>query len=410
MQAIGKAVGDAQPNDASDVTLIQAALVKIARPAAKGRPVGPYLSSYNGIFGKGITEAITAFQNDHKLSGAQVTGGRVSPGDGTFQTLAAALPRDVADLRVLPRARTAYIAAPQADLVNRLSEAGGKLFTAAFGLKVSATIRRMFTETGIVLAVDPDGDHRTFQKQYALRTSGRGVTHAGPGESNHNFGGAVDLGFKGLRWLKPDGTVVQEAAWWLAGMPESNQQAFWDKLRSTGIACGAFNGPLGDRPHLQNWNDAGVSMVSRLAVLLTRSGSMKWTAAHGVYSCDLGFGGALVPVGSAVQIWEQRAMVDAAAIHRLRTAQHTHGATPRSSSTGPAQRPGPAPHGPGLLGNRLPAAGPGTPPHPASASHRPGVPGSRPIANDAAEVAAMRQALRQQFEVAEAHWRDWTAR
>ena len=187
MQAIGKAVGDAQPNDASDATLIQAALVKIARPPAKGRVVGPYLSSYSGTFSKGTAEAITAFQNDHKLSGAQVTGGRVNPGDATFQASAAALPRDVAHLRVLPHARTAYLGASQADFTNRLTEAAGKSFTAAFGLKVSATIRRMFTETGIVLAVDPDGDHRTFQKQYALRTSERGVTHAGPGESNHNF-------------------------------------------------------------------------------------------------------------------------------------------------------------------------------------------------------------------------------
>ena len=381
MQAVGKAVGDGQPNEVGDVTLIQAALVKIAGPAGKGRPAGHYLPSYNGTFSKGTTEAITAFQNDQKLSGAQVTVGRVNPRDGTFEALAAALPRDVADLRVLPRANTAYVGASRTDFTNRLGEATSKLFTAPFKVKVSATISRMFNEIGIVLAVDPDGDHRTFQKQYALRTSGRGVTKAGPGESNHNFGGAVDLGFKGLRWLKPDGTVVQEAAWWLAGMPASNQQVFWDKLRSTGIACGAFHGPLGDRPHLQNWDDAGVSMVSRLAALLTRSGSMKWTAAHGVYSCDLGLGGKLVPVGTSVQIWEQKATVDAATIRRLHTAHQAPGANPQ----GPVQRPGPAPP-------------------------QPGAPGSRPPANDATEVASMRQALRQQFDLAEAHWRDWTAR
>ena len=386
MQVLGKAVGETQPNDVTDVTLIQAALVKVAQPAAKGRTAGHYLSSYSGTFGKGTAEAITAFQADHNLSGPHITGGRVSPGDATFQALAAALPRDVADLRVLPHARTAYVGASQADFTNRLTEAAGKLFTAPFGLKVSATIRRMFTETGIAVSVDPDGEHRTFQKQFELLTRRHGVTKAGPGESNHNFGGAVDLGFKGLRWLKPDGTVVQEQLWWLADMPASNQEAFWDKLRSTGIACGAFRGPLSDRPHLQNWNDAGVSMVSRLAALLTRSGSMKWTAAHGVYRCDLGFGGALVPVGTSVQIWDHKATVDAATIRRLRTAHQAHGAAPR----GPAQRPGPALHEP-------------TP-------HRPGAPGSPPAANDAAEVAAMRQALRHQFDVAEAHWRDWTAR
>ena len=57
-------------------------------------------------------------------------------------------------------------------------------------------------------------------------------------------------------------------------------------------------------------------MVSRLAALLTGSGSMKWTAAHGVYSCDLGLGGKLVPVGTSVQIWEQKATVTAATMQR----------------------------------------------------------------------------------------------
>ena len=145
MQGIVKAVGEAQPNQTSDVTLIQAALVKIARPAAKGRPAGHYLQSYDGSFGKETTAAIAAFQADHKLSGPQVTNGRVNPGDGTFQALAAALPPDVTDLRVLPGAKTAYVAAARADAMTRLSEAGGKSFTAPFGLKVAATIRRMYT-------------------------------------------------------------------------------------------------------------------------------------------------------------------------------------------------------------------------------------------------------------------------
>lgn len=85
--------------------------------------------------------------------------------------MAAALPRDVADLHVLTHAKTAYVGAPQADLVNRLSEAAGKSFTAPLGLEVIATTRRMFADPGIVVSFAHDGDHRTFQKQHELRTS-----------------------------------------------------------------------------------------------------------------------------------------------------------------------------------------------------------------------------------------------
>lgn len=399
MQTIGKAVGEGQANAAADVTLIQAALVKIARPAAPGKPASAYLSSYDGAFGKSTAEAITAFQTDRKLAGANIAPGRVAPGDGTFQALASALPQEVSDLHVLPGAKTAYLGATQADLANGLTQAAGKTFTADFGPKVSATIRKMFADYAVALVIDPDGDHRSFQKQYDLRTSGRNVTHAGPGESNHNFGGAVDLGFKGLRWLKPDGTVVQEASWWLDDMPLANQQAFWNTLRSTGIACSAFRGPVGDSPHLQNWDDSGVSMVSRLAELLTRVGTMKWAVSHSVYSCDLGLGGALVPVGTSVQIWSLQATVDAATIRRLRAAQQVHGAG-QAGAAAPPQPPGArppaatstaAPHGPQTTG----------------APARPGV--SPPPPSDADEVKAMRQALRQEFEKAETHWQDWTA-
>lgn len=393
MQAISKAVGEGQPNVTEDVTLIQAALVKIAKPAVPGKPAGPYLASYDGVFTKSTTNSILAFQADRKLAGPNVAAGRVAPGDGTFKALAAALPQDMADLRALPGARTAHLAAKQANLVNRLTEVAGKTFTTDFGVKVNATVRKMFADTGIALAIDPDGDHRTFQKQYNLRTSGRGVTKAGPGESNHNFGGAVDLGFKSLRWLKPDGTVVQEQLWWLGDMPQRNQQPFWDTLRNTGIACGAFRGPLGDRPHLQNWNDDGVSMVRRLAALLTRVGDMKWSVAHGVYSCDLGLGGALVPVGTSVQIWNMQATVDEATIDLLRSARLKRDEGRHPAAAAAPQQPGARP--------QVPAAS--APPGSARPNAAPAAP------TKVNEVAAMQQTLRHEFESAEAHWRDWTA-
>jgi hypothetical protein len=58
MQALGKALGEAQPNDVHGVTLVPAAQTKIARPATKGRAAGHYLSRYDGTFANGTTEAM----------------------------------------------------------------------------------------------------------------------------------------------------------------------------------------------------------------------------------------------------------------------------------------------------------------------------------------------------------------
>ena len=138
-------------------------------------------------------------------------------------------------------------------------------------------------------------------------------------------------------------------------MPAADALPFWDALRAAGIASGAFRGPVGDRPHLQDWDDAGVSMVSRLAALLMQAGSMRWTAAHGGYSSDLGFGGALVPVGTAMQVWEQAATIDAATIRRLRAARANHGA---AGPTPP--RPGQAPAATSPTGAAAPARRGGT--------------------------------------------------
>jgi hypothetical protein len=65
---------------------------------------------------------------------------------------------------------------------------------------------------GTVEVQRADGTRRTFEAQYQLTLNvqnGKAVTNAGPGESNHNYGQAVDIGFKALRWLKKDGTPVE---------------------------------------------------------------------------------------------------------------------------------------------------------------------------------------------------------
>lgn len=375
MQLITASVGDGTAaNNTSDVALVQAMLVKIQRPLAPGQAAGPYLGSYDGNCGNLTKAAIRAFQADHvfvspagnaSMPNPNATAGQVLPSDATWAKLVARMPAGFADLRVLSGGKIVYVAADAATLQNRLAALGTLTFHAAFLIKVRNCINQMHAQHGIAIGVCPQGDRRDFQAQYALLTGGGNVTNAGPGESNHNFGMATDLGFKGLAWLHANGAPdVNETPWLHHLTAQNNAQAlkFWEAMRAVGTspAVGAFRGPLGDRPHLQNWNDANVSMTARLAVHLQASGSMQWSRAAGTYRCDLGLGGQQIAVGTAAQIWNLNATLTAAQLTQARNA--------------------------------------------AAAAHGTAAP---PPAT-AQDLAAMRQALRAQFELADANWQNWT--
>src|SRR6266446_1442354 len=138
---------------------------------------------------------------------------------------------------------------------------------------------------------------------------------------------AVDLGFEGLRWLTANGTVVENETSWLHQLDPSQVLVaealkFWDALRAVGTSAevGMFAGPVADRPHVQNWSDAGIDMASRLADLLTRSGTMRWAGQQQRYRCDLGLRGELFPVGNASQVWNRQATVTVDMLTRARAA------------------------------------------------------------------------------------------
>jgi hypothetical protein len=312
------------------------------------------------------------------MDNPSATAGLVAPKDATWRKLVEKVHPDFANLRVLSGGKTVYVAATATQLQSRISEVTTLTFAPAFRQRVIACINQVHALYGIALGVCTNGDRRTFQTQYNLLTGGGNVTHAGPGESNHNFGMAVDLGFRGLHWLRKEGTVVEDETYWLHRLnPNQNVIAaealrFWEVLRSVGTSAqiGMFRGPVGDRPHLQNWNDVGVDMAARLANLLTRVGTMRWTGAHQRYQCDLGYGGLLFAVGSARQIWNRQAIVTISMITQARAAAAA--AHPPSPGANPA--PGP------------------TPP---------------PVT--AADVTAMQAELRRQFELADANWSSWTA-
>jgi hypothetical protein len=343
---------------------------------------GTYLASYDGIWGRASDTALRAFQTDNVFvsedgrSSTAVPGatpGVVRPGDATWRKLIERMPAAFADLRALPGGKTVYIAATAEQLQAKIASANAATFTPAFKSKVIVCIQQMHNQHGIALGVCRQGDRRDFQTQFNLFTSGRGVTNAGPGESNHNFGMAVDLGFEGLRWLRKDGTPVTNEDSWLHQLDPKqiiNDEArlFWAALRTVGTSSAVqmFQGPPADRPHLQNWDDARVSMKARLADLLTRSGTMKWSAAGHGYSCDLGLGGAQIPVGTAAEIWNNGATITLAALKKAREAA--------------------------AAVTRQPAPTPAAPPAPITE----------------ADVSAMKRQLREQLELAEANWQAWT--
>ncbi len=375
MQAITGSVGDGGANNASDTALVQAILVKMVRPAGQGRAAGPYLASYDGDCGKLTKDAIRVFQNDFvfvspagnaSMANANAKVGQVRPGDPTWTQLLARVPPDFADLGALPGSKIVYVRATAQQVQAKLLAMAPLTFNAMFKVKVRNVLHQMHPPHGIAVGVCAQGDRRTFQAQYALLTGGGNVTNAGPGESNHNFGMAVDIGFAGLQWLHADGRVDSNETPWLHHLTASKAAqalVFWQAMRTVGTSgfVGAFAGPVGDRPHLQNWNDSAVSMKSRLAAHLQASGTMKWSLSAGSYHCDLGLGGAKVAVGTAAQIWNAQAALTTAALTQARNAA---------------------------------AAGAGN---------------AVPPTATATDLTAMRLALRQQFDLADTNWQAWTS-
>lgn len=390
MQTLTGTVGDGGANARHDCALVQAMLVLAKRPVALDSRQPRYLDAIDGDCGGNTKLALRQFQDDQvfvapdgrtsvPVAGAKY--GLVARNDPTWLKLAASVRAGFADLRALAGSKTVYIAGT-AEQRRAATSLAGLTFHAPFRATLIHLIMRVHDETGIVVSVCADGDRRDFQTQYDLLTSGRNVTHAGPGESNHNFGQAVDLGFTGLRWLRRDGSVVENEDSWMHQL-DPNQQAsgeslfFWDMLRDIGTKAGLFRGPAADRPHLQAWSDAGMDMADRLAGLLTSSGKMRWTGRAQRYQCDLGYGGRFFDVGTAAQIWNRQGTINEGVLAQARDQPAAAG------------RPRPA-----AAGGAVAARGRSVPAPPVTAQ----------------EIAAMKVALRDDFVAADANWQAWRPR
>ena len=124
-----------------------------------------------------------------------------------------------------------YLAADQEEVQNdvaiiRKSESKEPLRSNAIKI-----VEGFYDRHKIAIGMIREGGRRTFQSQYDIRRLRPGSTGAGPGESNHNYGEAIDLGFKGLKWLHPNGDVETREDSWLRRLEaiyKGKSKPFWE--------------------------------------------------------------------------------------------------------------------------------------------------------------------------------------
>ncbi len=326
MVDIAGSVGDGGVNAKSDVAIVQLMLRLIKN--AKGVPY--YSANYTGSIDAATNTALTAFQKDQKIAlpdakAAATAGpaaeksGFVKTGSITFAKMAGALPAKYVEMRAIANTTTVYLPAKTEEATASSSLIASKAdLDATFRVKVAAVVDTMYQRNKIALGVVGPGWRRSFALQFAQTKTG-----AGPGESNHNFGRAVDLGFVNFTWMKGDGSFVKEGGWLgstsLGGVKSEQLWAARDAIAIT--ERGLFLTNFGhERVHLQSFSDAKANNRASLAKLLTTVGTMKWQHKTD-YQTNLGVAATFVDAGTAKQIWSGKATVNGAAIIKAATGQ-----------------------------------------------------------------------------------------
>lgn len=314
MPDVTQSVGEGgSANTTHDVAMVQAMLRVVTSQGV------PYLAgSYDGIYGSQTKTAIGKFQTDHGLVTATSTdkAGKVMPGGETVGKLTTLLPATHAGMRIIGGQQTVYLAGSATDAAaSKAGVLGDGQLDAAFRAKVGNLVQAMFDTHKIVLWVTTSGGRRTFSQQMTVNSK------AGPGESNHQYGRAVDLGFKGFSWVMGNGAIKQDRDWLnhLETARPAKANAFWDARDAIALQAPISLFRLGfERIHLQSFNNATTSARRSLVQLLNQVGAMKWDSVGGPnrYKSNLGVAGKAAShlVGSAKQIWSLQAAVTATMI------------------------------------------------------------------------------------------------
>jgi hypothetical protein len=351
MPDIKDSVGEGGLNRRHEVALIQV-LLKAVKDV-KGHAY--FNHGYNGSYAADLKNAIIKFQVDKKLVTLKKTtltglvwpfnppskvslspfkwdtekAGFIDSNSKTMKELSAALPLDYKTIAILENIGLAYWETAAADAnASAAAVQGNGTLEPGFRANVASLINQMHTAHKLTLAVVPrTGGLRTFQEQYIMATKpnsqGKIATKAGPGESNHNYGNAVDLGFAPFKWLNTNGQIVNDDH-----SLQTLEKTFNPKFVAMWALRNALATPLGlyktnlkdDYGHLQNFNDFKLSMGRSLAALMSLVGKHKWKFVGSGYQCDLGLGGAFYGVGTSEQIWAGKAPVAAKDLTQALTA------------------------------------------------------------------------------------------
>ncbi|WP_046986491.1 hypothetical protein [Delftia tsuruhatensis] len=324
MPDIKDSVGEGGSNQVHDVALLQA-MLRVVKDAKNA----PYLGvDYDGSYGAQTRAALERFQNDHKLAAAKAAPGQpqaggtkealglAAAGGATVAKLSAMLPASHQNMRSANNSKTVYIEAKAQDAAtSKAAIANDAEYEPTFRAKLASLVQQMYDTHKIALWITPTGRRRTFAQQ-AAETQ----TKAGPGESNHNFGRAADIGFKRFQWVKGDGSIVTDADWLnqLHTAKAADAARWWDERDRLAAKQGLL--PLKfERVHLQAFAQEGVSNQRSLAKLLNAvsQNNMRWKSA---YQADLQSQGKhWVTVGSAKSIWAGTASVTKADLAKART-------------------------------------------------------------------------------------------
>ena len=316
MADIKDTVGEGGVNAVHDVALVQAMLRVVKN--AKQQPY--FGADYDGVYEKQTKAAIENFQADQKLVPPAGKDAKTLLGAGgpTIQKLNAMLPVTHKELWIIAKTKTVYLAAAQADATAGHAAVMTLAHTdPAFRLKAANAVTQVYTDYKLALTVGPKGGRRTFDEQAHIPL---GQTTVGPGESNHNFGRAVDLVLRNFQWLKGDGSIIKDTPW--AEQLEKQKGAatadqIWNArdipVKAAGLFVLAVTKKFRDRPHVQAFDQNAVNMGDALARLLSTVGRFKWANQGGSpreYSSDIGLGAApQLRVGSARTIWALQAKV-----------------------------------------------------------------------------------------------------
>jgi hypothetical protein len=366
--SVGEAANAAGVNAKHDVTMVQIML----RVAKHPKTDLPYFgANYNGHYNHALKEAIQAFQvtsnlasppahaHPHGAQHASTSGkpaasptplnpkapepyGLIGVDSETFKRLVEEVVRvkpKYNRLLVIPKSKLAYLAAEESQFNDAKMEIANSGLEDDFGKAVTLLVTTIYNEYKIVLKGwgTKTSYLRSFKEQHEALKSGE--SSAGPGESLHNYGLAIDVGYKGMILILEDGAEHEiknetdfdnfnkrdHPHYSRENVLTSIRNPIWERPTGPLFRIRKDGGKDNDPNHFQKYHTANPnwpkdpytercvdmhrSLAEHLSNVTSGGGTqIQWEAApHGHYRCDLGLGIKPIDVGRADEVWSGHA-------------------------------------------------------------------------------------------------------